>query len=435
MITTDNAKNAIDLKVTGLDCNVVADFSFKYIVTVKGSATIKIKNVSAEFLLGLTTQAGTPSTELAPMLSVLLDTITINPNDIDITLSGSAVAKIASIFVPLIKNSIIPSIIKTVQDTLKTTIEGTVDQDLALYGDQIVIPYLAGVTFDYAQMAGPVVEADGTLEMTLNGTFFDADQAAPCPFPYFPAAFNVRNPAGKDIQTYMTDYTINTALLAGFQTGNTLDITYLLQNFLNLTVTTDNLALIVPEILTKYGSGKAVSISGAFVNSASEVHFATASSTIDGFLGFTITIDGETAIQGELNGIAAAGVLSSAAGVIYGDISKHSVGTVDKFVTSLGITVDQFTTELQTFVDTYISQANTALAAGIVIPTIKGVDISDIEINITEGLTEFGISATPTLFEQVGAAMTFMSAEATKIRSGAFKVAQYQSIFETLFLQ
>jgi len=68
------------------------------------------------------------------------------------------------------------------------------------------------------------------------------------------------------LQSYISDYVLNTAFEAGFQTGNTLDITYLLLKFLNVTVTTDNLGIVVPEILTKYGSGKAVSLAGKFVN-------------------------------------------------------------------------------------------------------------------------------------------------------------------------
>jgi hypothetical protein len=43
------------------------------------------------------------------MLNVVKDQININPNDIDVTLTGSMVAKIAGIFVPLIKNTLIPA--------------------------------------------------------------------------------------------------------------------------------------------------------------------------------------------------------------------------------------------------------------------------------------------------------------------------------------
>ena len=103
--------------------------------------------------------------------------------------------------------------------------------------------------------------------MALNGTFFDSKHTkAPSTTP---ASFNIHDPKGKDGQAYLTDYTINTCLESGYTTGNTLDITYLLQEYLNITVTTDNLSVLIPEILTKYGSGKAVGLSGKFVTSPS----------------------------------------------------------------------------------------------------------------------------------------------------------------------
>lgn len=60
---------------------------------------------------------------------------------------------------------------------MTTIITGTLDKDLAEYGTQAEIPYLAGVTFDYGQMnAGPKVSADNVLSGSLNGTFFDAEK-------------------------------------------------------------------------------------------------------------------------------------------------------------------------------------------------------------------------------------------------------------------
>jgi len=55
---------------------------------------------------------------------------------------------------------------------------------------------------------------------------------------------------------------------AGFTTGNTLDITYLLSK-LNVTVTTDEVGVVIPELVTKYGSGKNVTIKGKFITGPS----------------------------------------------------------------------------------------------------------------------------------------------------------------------
>lgn len=49
---------------------------------------------------------------MAPKLKVQKSDITINPDDIDVTLSGSLVAKIASVFIPLFKSTIIPLVVK-----------------------------------------------------------------------------------------------------------------------------------------------------------------------------------------------------------------------------------------------------------------------------------------------------------------------------------
>lgn len=50
---------------------------------------------------------------------------------------------------------------------------------------------------------------------------------------------------------------------------------------------------------------------------------------------------------------------------------------------------------LQTTVDTYVAQANDLLAAGIVIPTIEGIDVSDVELDFFDGYLSFGASVSP----------------------------------------
>jgi len=60
-------------------------------------------------------QAATPSTEMGPKLKVQKSDININPDDLDISLSGSLVAKIASVFIPLVKSTIVPAIVEQVQ--------------------------------------------------------------------------------------------------------------------------------------------------------------------------------------------------------------------------------------------------------------------------------------------------------------------------------
>jgi len=412
-INLDNAQNGVELTAKGVDCHLTSDFQYKYLfITVNGAMDVKIKNINMDFEVGLGTQPGTPSTELAPMLTAKKVDIVINPDDVDITLSGSLVAKIAGVFIPLIKSTIIPTIVDQVKTTATTLIDTTIDQDLQLYGVQQEIPYLAGVTFDYAQFGkGPLVTSDNLLEMTVNGTFFNADHVQPSS--YTPATFNVRDPAGKQFQAFVTDYTLNTALESGFLSGNTLDITYLLQNFLNVTVTTDNLGVVVPQILTKYGSGKAVGISGKFTKAESVVNFDTVS-TATGNLEVTIMVGSDVAIKADFQGINAVGSVNAKNGAIFGGLTTYSLGQIATFETTLGISKDALLKEVQDLVNTEVAELNKNLTAGIVIPEVFGIDISDIEIKLTKGLLEAGISVSASFYEAIA---RFLKFEAQEIRS------------------
>ena len=80
--------------------------------------------------------------------------------------------------------------------------------------------------------------------MGVNGTFFDAKH--PKMPAIAPATFALHDPKGKAAQLFATQYTVNSALESGFTTGNTLDVTYLLSHFLKVTVTTDNLGVLIP---------------------------------------------------------------------------------------------------------------------------------------------------------------------------------------------
>jgi len=91
---------------------MTADFSYTYWITVTGSADIKVNKMAIDMEIDLSEQPGTPSTEMAPNLKVQKSDITINPDDLDITLTGSLVAKIASVFIPLFKSTVVPLVIK-----------------------------------------------------------------------------------------------------------------------------------------------------------------------------------------------------------------------------------------------------------------------------------------------------------------------------------
>jgi len=77
-------------------------------------------NVDVE--LALSTQPGTPATDLAPLITAKKVVVSINPSDLDIVLSGSFVSKIASVFIPFFKSTIIPLVVSNVQDQIKSIV-------------------------------------------------------------------------------------------------------------------------------------------------------------------------------------------------------------------------------------------------------------------------------------------------------------------------
>lgn len=173
--------------------------------------------------------------------------------------------------------------------------------------------------------SGPVIQ-DDVFSMSLNGTFFDAEKVQASE--YSPVEFTVHDPAGKNLQGYLTDYVLNTAFESGFLTGNTLDITYLLDHFLSVDITTDNLGILIPEVLTKYGSGKVVGIKGNFAKAESQAHFVPGKASAQGNLAATITIDGEDAIVAEFDSMQGEGTINAKDGKIFGNLSTVSVGSI-----------------------------------------------------------------------------------------------------------
>jgi hypothetical protein len=111
-LNTDHATNGAELVATGVTAHLTADFSYTYWITVTGSMDIKINKMGVDMEIDVSKQAATPSTEMGPKLKVQKSDININPDDLDITLTGGLVAKIASVFIPLVKSSVVPAIIE-----------------------------------------------------------------------------------------------------------------------------------------------------------------------------------------------------------------------------------------------------------------------------------------------------------------------------------
>lgn len=60
---------------------------------------------------------------------------------------------------------------------------------------------------------------------------------------------------------------------------------------------------------------------------------------------------------------------------------------------------------VQTAIDTNIAKLNTLLKAGVVIPEIAGITVSNVEVNFYKEYLEAGISLSPAFWEQFSNAM------------------------------
>jgi hypothetical protein len=149
----------------------------------------------------------------------------------------------------------------------------------------------------------------------------------------------------------------------------------------------------IPEILSKYPSGAEVSLSGKFMGQQSLQLYLLAS----------LSVGGEVALEGEFDAIQLAGKLYGANGSLFGNIGTAKIGTVapDSFKTTLDLTADQLATKLTNLVDTNIATLNSDLAAGVPVPTIAGINISDFEISFFDGYTAFGLNVSPAFWQQV----------------------------------
>lgn len=72
--------------------------------------------------------------------------------------------------------------------------------------------------------------------------------------------------------------------------------------------------------------------------------------------------------------------------------------------------------DIQTLVNTDIATINDQLAAGIAVPSIKGIDLSDFELDFFEGYLEFGMSVSASFWDFALGALPFnASAEQDEI--------------------
>lgn len=238
--------------------------------------------------------------------------------------------------------------------------------------------------------------------MAVNGTFYNVNHTAATKYPD-PVPFAVRNPSGRTLQGHLSEYTINTAAEAAFTSDNTLDVSYILKQILNINVTTTNLGTVLPQLITKYGDNVTISMRGKCITKPSYVTFTEGHNEVNGWLAISGIVGEEEAFYGEFNaGKAAAAIHTASDGTIFGNIATLSIGTLvpGTYRNKIGVTAAQMQTQLQTLVTAWATEANVNLKAGTLVPEIFGIT-GLIELNFSAGMVEAGIDATPTTFQQV----------------------------------
>jgi len=89
---------------------------------------------------------------------------------------------------------------------------------------------------------------------------------------------------------------------SAFSTGNEVDVTALLEKYLNITITTDQIEPFIPGLVAKYGNNTPVAIANKFIDKASVCHFTTTGATTTINALFDFTIKGENAIHASISG-------------------------------------------------------------------------------------------------------------------------------------
>lgn len=203
-----------------------------------------------------------------------------------------------------------------------------------------------------------MVTSDNILEMSVNGTFFNANAVKASKFT--PTKFPVHDPKGKTLQGYLSQYTPNTLLESAFSTGNTLDFTELLSK-LKVVPTTTDFKYVIPELAKKYGEAVPVGIAAKFITKESHITMSAKNNELDANVAFTLTVKGEEAVYAEFNGIKAVGQVSSTSGkvtTIFGALSTSNIGTItaSSFKSTIsGMTAASLQKEIQGEVDGYVA--------------------------------------------------------------------------------
>ena len=109
---------------------------------------------------------------LAPQLDVANLDIAIDPNNIEVRLEGSLVAKIAQMFPDIFKKEVAGKVLESSKQEVLMIVDRDLNKKLYLYGTHQKIPGFRSLFFDYSLLTEPYVEG-AFIALDHNGTFYD----------------------------------------------------------------------------------------------------------------------------------------------------------------------------------------------------------------------------------------------------------------------
>ncbi len=109
---------------------------------------------------------------MLPAITFDMFALQIDADLVDIDISGSIVADVVNLFIPLVKGFLIPSIVDSINDATPVLIESEINTMLYNSHGLLVLEKLGGLGLDFAYTAVPKV-SDTQIDFYMNATVFN----------------------------------------------------------------------------------------------------------------------------------------------------------------------------------------------------------------------------------------------------------------------
>jgi hypothetical protein len=112
------------------------------------------------------------SNTMLPAITFDMFALQIDADLVDIDISGSLIADVVNLFIPLVKGFVIPSVVNSINDATPILIEDEINTMLYNSHGLLVLEKLGGLGLDFAYTAVPKV-SDTQIDFYVNATIFN----------------------------------------------------------------------------------------------------------------------------------------------------------------------------------------------------------------------------------------------------------------------